>query len=160
MFCSKLPQFWNKSANGMLTTTFCIFYLPWQSWSTWIGRLSIRRRMALVLQAHLSSSQKKQNGEKICQSHAGEKEKGRQRLTDRDAEGDRQRQRSAWIVGRPCQSHRAEGTRDLIGSDRGWFILLIRGIIKYTVLFSFCFLWVLAWRVSSACLPVLDHLSF
>lgn len=120
MFCSK-PQFWkcHRNVNNLL-----------------LRKAGARGGGWLLSFRHIYQALKRNRmGEKICQSHAGEKEKERRRLTDREAEGDRQRQRSAWIAGRPCQSHGADGTRDLIGCDRGWCILLISGIIKHIVQF-------------------------
>lgn len=82
--------------------------------------------------------------------------KNKQRLAVWAAEGDRRRQAYTWVAGRPCQSHRAEETRDLMG--RGWFMLLIRGIAEYVV--SLCFPRVNTMRGAAACLTVLEQLSF
>jgi len=138
----------------MLTTSLCIFYQPRQSWRVFGLGGSARGGESLSSFRHIYQALRmKQNGGKIF---TGEKEKGRRRLTDRETQADRQRQRSAWIAGRPCQSQGAEGTRGLLGSDRGWFILLIRSII----LFSLCSLWVVTRRVASTCMPVWDQFSF
>lgn len=80
--------------------------------------------MALVFQAHLSTPVKKQNRGK---SHSrAEKETKKEMQIDRQAEAGvcfngRQPQRVPW----------GRGMRDLIGRDGGWFLFLIRGIIKY-----------------------------
>lgn len=57
--------------------------------------------------------------------------------------------------GKPCQIQRAEGT---ISGDRDWFILLIRGIIKYIV--SLSPLRVVPMTAASACLTESDQPSF
>ena len=105
-----------------MLTTFCIFYQPRQSQSIFfcIGRLGTRWKIALVLQAHLSSSQKKQNGEKYV-NHVQERK--------RKEDGDWQRGRD--LLGLQADPVSPAGA----WSDRGWSVLLIRGVIKCIVQF-------------------------
>ena len=72
---------------------------------------------------------------KICQSHAGENGK-----METEIDGRRCRRRQAVV----CPDRRQtlsvppgrKETRDLISTDRGRFILLIRAVIKYIVGFA------------------------
>lgn len=86
--------------------------------------------MAPVFQAHLSTPVKKHNCGK---SHSrAEKETKRGMQIDRRRWRRRQAEAGVRLNGRqPRRVPWGRGMRDLIGRDGGWFLLLIRGIIKY-----------------------------
>lgn len=86
--------------------------------------------MALVFQAHLSSPVKKQN----CGKSHSRAEKETKKEMEIDSQRRRRRQAEAGVCLDGRQPRRVpwgRGMRDLIGRDGGWFLLLIRGIIKY-----------------------------
>lgn len=120
---------------GVLTTSFCISYLPKQSWSVWIRRRRTRWRMALVLQARLSSSQKKQKGENNVSITY---RRGRERRTEIDRQRHRGRQAEAEVCLNCRQTLSVPQGRRNKGFDRQRqrrFIRVIRDTIKYIVQF-------------------------
>lgn len=81
-----------------------------------------------------------------------EGEEGGRRLTERDAEGDRRGGESPRIAGRPCQSHRAAGTRDVLLTEDGLYFELG---LSLNVILRLSSLWVAAWREESTCMTAL-----